>query len=218
MVVGAPGLSERGAGLVLVPEEAPVEPHCSLDILTHTLSALLARPFDPRAVYHKAVGLGLLGFSQAWTTTNLTLQTASRLLLAGYRVPAAVVTGSLPFLGNCLRAGWRVFVPLERFDAGDGGGPALFRVSRASAGEAGDGGFVIADPGGAWEHARWLDPDGFARAWAVAGRVLIVAADGWDQLPRSGNTFVGGSRGREGVYHWDSAECDTDGQGIILRF
>jgi hypothetical protein len=34
----------------------------------------------------------------------------------------------------------------------------------------------------------------------------------------SGRTFFGGSRDRDGSYHWYTAECDTDAEGRILRF
>jgi hypothetical protein len=55
-------------------------------------------------------------------------------------------------------------------------------------------------------------------SWATAPLLLLVAVKEWSELPQEGTVFFGGSRDAEGVYHWDSAECDTDGSGRILRY
>jgi hypothetical protein len=47
---------------------------------------------------------------------------------------------------------------------------------------------------------------------------VIVAARRWGELPGGGTLFFGGSRGADGVLHWDTAECDTDAEGRILRY
>jgi hypothetical protein len=62
-----------------------------------------------------------------------------------------------------------------------------------------------------------LPADAFAAAWGAAGRWLAVALRDWAELPVTGRLFFAGSRDRDGTYHWDTAECDTDTRGRILR-
>jgi hypothetical protein len=58
----------------------------------------------------------------------------------------------------------------------------------------------------------------FHDLWSAAGNFYVVAAYGWEFLPRTGNAFFGGMRDAEGSYHWVVAECDTDAVGNILRY
>ena len=60
--------------------------------------------------------------------------------------------------------------------------------------------------------------ESFLEAWAAAGNQVIVAAQEWSDLPTQGTVFFGGSRERNGTYHWDVAECDTDREGRVLRY
>ena len=50
-----------------------------------------------------------------------------------------------------------------------------------------------------------------------AGNYLIAALRRWADLPVEGRVFFGGTRERDGTYHWDTAECATDAEGRILR-
>jgi hypothetical protein len=58
----------------------------------------------------------------------------------------------------------------------------------------------------------------FADLWAAAGNLVVAAAGRWGDLAGHGVTFFGGSRNRDGTFRWHTAECDTDGEGIVLRY
>lgn len=47
---------------------------------------------------------------------------------------------------------------------------------------------------------------------------MLVAVRAWNDLPTEGLLFFGGLRDLDGTYHWNTAECDTDRQGRILRY
>jgi hypothetical protein len=197
------GLCRPQAGRSAVPDAAPELPACPPAVAARVLTALLVRPVTDDEVLTRAVGLGLVRQPAPGQPARLSAQAVSRLFLAGYRLPAHVEAGTLPGLLGHLEAGRDVFVLLQEADVG------LWQV-RAAAGELG---FLV----GAAEPARLLAPEAFARAWAAAGNYLIAALRRWADLPVEGRVFFGGTRERDGTYHWDTAECATDATGRILR-
>lgn len=165
-------------------EPAP-EPLCALGLVAQFLALLLGRPVELRSVYERAVSLGLLRASVPAPDVPLTLRTVSRLLLAGYRVPAAVEAATPARRARLLASGWLVYEGFPRNPTG-----------------------VV----------RRIVPSDVDATWPAEESVLFVAAPSWDALPVRGTTFLAGSRGPGGIYHWDTAECDTDATGCIVGF
>jgi hypothetical protein len=141
----------------------------------------------------------------------LTLQGTARLFLAAYHLPVHVETGNLDGLHVFLSGGCQVFVALTAPD-----GQAAYRVQGCPAGEDVSS-LVVAAAGVLPGPAEPLTVPHFRERWAAAGHLLLVSTGGWEGLPVQGNVFFGGSRDRDGVYHWNTAECDTDAAGRILR-
>jgi hypothetical protein len=175
-------------------------------VAARVLAALLPQPPGMEEVLARAVSLGLLRQPPPGEPAALSPLALSRLFLVGYRVPAHVEAGTLPLLQKHLLAGRCVFVLLD--------GEGLLRV-QGTADELGFPVSVPAEPGGG---TRLLTPETFARAWVPAGNFLIAGERRWADLPAEGQVFFGGTRDRDGTYHWDTAECATDGEGRILRF
>ena len=140
---------------------------CTLEALAPILEHLLHREVQPAELRQRAVGLGLLRLQENGAPSELTPKTASRLLLAAYRLPAQVQRGTVSHLCSFLAAGLDVLV---------------------------------------------MTP-----SWSHHGGLMVVAARTWDDLPTSAGAFFGGQRDRNGSFHWDMAQCDTDATGQILR-
>jgi hypothetical protein len=209
------GLCQPTAERPAAPE--PALPSCPPDVAARVLAALLPHPVGADEVLARAVGLGLLRQPPPGEPARLTPLALARLFLAGYRVPAHVGAGSLPVLRNHLLAGRSVFVLFDNQGLEPGAGPAglgLLRVQRG----ADEAGFLVGAPGDPTAGSRLLDPETFARGWAPAGNFLVAALRRWGDLQAEGKTFFGGTRDRDGAYHWDTAECATDGEGRVLRF
>ena len=134
----------RGTILLSDTEAAAPTNGCALEALAQILERLLHREVQVIEVRHRAVGLGLLRLEENDTALELTPKTASRLLLAAYRLPAHVHEGK-------------------------------------------------------------------------DGDLMVIGVRQWDDLPTSEGAFFGGHRDRDGSFHWDMAECDTDATGNILR-
>src|SRR5262245_42112052 len=67
---------------------------CALNILARAVSAFRGFAVSTRQLHDRAVGLGLLRCSgERHSPPPLTCQSASRLLLTGYRLPALVEPG-----------------------------------------------------------------------------------------------------------------------------
>src|SRR5215470_17828753 len=94
MGVNASGLSGRRAGQAPEGDAAPPQAQCSLGALAKVLSGLLSQSLSLEQVRDKAVGLGLLHHTESHEALQLTTQAASRLLLAGYQLPAQVEPGT----------------------------------------------------------------------------------------------------------------------------
>jgi hypothetical protein len=194
---------------------------CPLDALARVLASLLARPVSPDQVRDRAVGFGLLRLAGAGAGTELTAQTASRLLLAGYHLPAQVEAAGWAEVRKHLAENRHAFLLLggaaaERRDGAGSLVPVLQALGLPP--EDGAGSWLLAtEPGSPSANAQRLSLDWTGAAWAAAGNLLVAAARRWADLPTHGRTFFAGSRDRDGTYHWNSAECDTDGEGNILR-
>src|SRR5207245_1590885 len=147
---------------------------------------------------------------QPW---GLSAEAGSRLFLAGYRLPAYVDLGTERCLRHCVREGCAVWVTLGDVD---GAKPApdepvtqLHEITSLA-----ELVVVQALPEASLEALSLRE---FLVRWAAAGR-LLLAASAWDHLPRQGRLFFGGSRNADGTFHWNTAGCDTDARGEILRF
>jgi hypothetical protein len=170
-------------------------------------------------VRDRAVGLGLLRQpGNDAPCLELTCLAASRLLLAGYRLPAQVVPGSLDELRASLGQGQLVLVPLEGVAPASGDGESVLFQVHCFEPQSPDGPCLsLGLPEAPVDTVRPLPLPRFAEAWEAGGGLLIVAARQWESLPRDGALFFGGSRDPDGTYHWTVAECVTDGEGRILR-
>jgi hypothetical protein len=186
------------------------------------IAALLRKSISRQQVCDKAIGLGLTHATSSEEDVLLTAKTFSRLLLAGYRLPAQAVPGTESALRLHLAHGLNVFAivsgpTLESADAcaspdlqtvqayrmeGDVDPPML--VLRIDA-LGGSGGFRV-------------PLDRFAIAWRAAGAPMVSAAPSWSELRAVGGTFFGGVQDADGSYHWEIADCDTDAEGRILRY
>jgi hypothetical protein len=213
---GARVLRPSRAGRVPAPAPASDLADCPLGCLAAVLSGLLGREVLPAPVLERAVALGLLRYPTPGESVLLSPQTAARLFLAGYRLPVHVGAGSLAALAGHVRARRRVLVLLAD-------GPDHLPQGAVTLWQVIESGPDAAVPGLTLRLAcqanvlRHLPLDDFQRSWRKTGRLLIVAANAWADLPGRGRLFFGGGRDPDGTYHWDTAECVTDGAGHVLR-
>jgi hypothetical protein len=202
--------ASRTSGGMLPPETD----RCPLAAVARVLSGLLATPVSPAEVRERAMAFGLLRAPGSDEGTELTAQTTSRLLLAGYRLPAQVEAAGWAEVARHVRAGRLVFLLL-------GGGmaplPGVLRVHDYLAAPEGDC-LLVAAPEAPAAAADRIAAERLAESWAAAGNLLVVGLRHWDELPTQGSEFFAGLRDRDGSYHWNTAECDTDAQGHILRY
>jgi hypothetical protein len=211
------GLSQRDTGPSpdVVAEPSPGDWSC--DVLARVLAALLGQSLTPEQVRDKAIALGLLRCPASDGPLTLPAQEACRLFLSGYRLPAYIEIGTSATLTIHLQQGRQVFVLLADRDGDGTKAPALYQVQ----------GFLTEQTSAVEVHrvelgalpglSRSLEANTFAAAWAQTGSRAIVAARSWSDLPIGFGAFFGGSCDRDGAYHWDMAECDTDGAGQVLR-
>jgi hypothetical protein len=150
-----------------------------IESLAPILSRLLPCRVTASAVFERALGLGLLRLPTDGAPPRLTAERASRLLLAGYRLPALAAVGAPAAAREHLAGGRHVFL------IGDDGEAEVVPLHDS--------------------------------AWDSAARPMVVAARSWDDLPAAEPRFFGGTREKDGSYHWDAADCDTDAVGRILR-
>jgi hypothetical protein len=184
------------------------------------LSSLLGRPLTPDAVRDKATGLGLLRYPVQGQESELTGKTLSRLFLAGYRIPAQATAATMGAARRHLEGGGRVFVRLKSSNAFAPSSSFVQLVFEAICGDAEV--FASASvllrpvlPPGQIADAFF---DHMVPEWSRFGVPMVVAARGWEVLSGLGGAFFGGSRDPDGTYHWDVAECATDGKGSIIRY
>ena len=206
----------------------PAGDRCSLEAVAGVLSALLPAPVTPAQVRDKAIGLGLLRAPGSDEGTELTAQNASRLFLAGYHLPAQVGIATWPEMAKHVHDGRLAFLLLDWEAAqGPSGGSPLpwalqvphLRHEAAGRATGGQEGYLLMTKSGAGPEKVCPWPvDGFADAWAAGGSLIVVALRHWGDLPAQGRVFFAGLRDRDGSYHWNTAECDTDREGNILRF
>jgi hypothetical protein len=177
-------------------------------VLAWAITLLLDIPVSAGQVRAKAIGLGLLRQPKGDGPSELTQRAAARLLLA-YRLPATVENGTLAAVHEHCRAGRWTFVVLASTE------PVLYQVLDVEVASFSDA-LILTERGGS-EVQSW-PLESFAEAWAATGNGLLVAARSWSELPTQGALFFGGQRDTDGAYHWNTAECDSDGEGRILRF
>jgi hypothetical protein len=190
-------VAERRTG----PPVALTRPSWPAPLFAEALTQLLGRAVSTSEVCDRAVGLGLLRQPAAPHLAQLSPRAASRLLLTAYRLPALVDAGTLAGLTEHIQAGRRVFVVLVEGD-----------TSRLCCVQTIDVDLALAGTDQREPQERFRD------AWAATGNAELVAAASWDDLPTTGLLFFGGLRDGDRGYHWNTAECDTDRQGRILRY
>jgi hypothetical protein len=217
MEAEAVGSPQRSAGR-LPGREPPVPPaQWPVRALARVVSALVGRNLSAEQLAQRAVGLGVARQPAAADDLHLTPRAASRLLLAGYRLPAQVERGEVPAMCRHLSQGRRVFL-VARPDQPSNGAvrPAAFEAWLwPEDGPAGPQ-LLLAEPGEP-QMSRHASQEALSRTWS-AGAGLIVAARRWDDLAATGRAFFGGMRDVDGAYRWTTAGCDTDARGRILRF
>jgi len=194
-------LCQAPAERAAVREPPPVPVEWAPEVAARVLTALLPRPVTADEAVTRAVGLGLLRHPAAEQPAHFSAETLSRLLLAGYTLPAHVEAGTVARLRAHLGAGRLAFVLLEE---------ELLQVHDS----AGELGFLLRPPGQTQAPARLVAPDVLALA---TDSFLVAALRGWSELPAEGRSFFGGTRDRDGSYHWDTAGCATDAAGRVLR-
>jgi hypothetical protein len=176
------------------------------------LSALLGRPVSPDAVRDKAAGLGLLRYPGQGQESELTAKTLSRLFLAGFRIPAQARAGTIEVVRLCLKSDRRVFVCLTcagaplAFEAISGDREGVAPISFALR--------PVVPPDQAAD--TFLHPS--LAEQSPFDVPMVIAARGWEVLSGPGCSVFGVSRDPDGTYHWDVAECATDGEGAIVRY
>lgn len=187
------------------------------DALAPVVAALAGRPVSAGGLVERAVGLGLLRYPPPGGLPTLSTQAASRLLLAGYRLPAFADRGSPAELRAHLAACREVFVLIDPDGARPGDGGRMWQLHHLPGEEAADGRALTAPPGAPLAAVRGTPVAHFLREWEAAGRLVVVAARRWADLPASGPVFFGGHRWPDASLRWHAAECDTDAGGNILR-
>jgi hypothetical protein len=191
-----------------MPEALPC-PCWTPPILAQALQTLLPEAISAAQVRDRAIALGLVRHSHVDPGPELTARAVARLLLAGYQLPATVESGTFASLTDHHRAGRRVFVIVAEPT------PELLQV-RAVAEVPPDTLLTLAEPEA--PALRCWPLERFRAAWARSGNSLLVAATSWQELPTTGLLFFGGLCDADGAYHWNTAECDTDERGRILRY
>jgi hypothetical protein len=194
-----------------VPIAPPPPQSWGCHIVARLLSGLLRRPVTTEEILHKAIALGLLRQPGLGRSAELDTRATARLLLSGYQLPAHIEEGSLLLLESHLAGGRRAWVVLQRNETA-----VVYQVfSRPLDPSAG---MSLREVGGRFVVEEHLSVERFVECWTAAGRLLVVAATAWADLPATGALFFGGLRDRDGSYHWVAAECDTDREGHILRY
>lgn len=200
-----------------LPNQELAQASCSLDVLAQAIAALTSRSPTPSEVRQRAIALGLLQMPEDGTVPRLTARAASRLLLAGCQLPAWVGSGSIDQIPEFLGQGLRVLAPVCTLDNPSARPTTLLQLHDVPCGS-GEGGWVcVGEPAAPVLAIQQMTLGRFLQGWSAADQMLLVAAHAWQELPREGRHFFGGSRDADGSYHWDIAECVTDGCGRILR-
>jgi hypothetical protein len=190
-----------------------------LALVAPVVSCLLGRALAVEEVRDKAAGLGLLRCPAPGQKIELTAKALSRLFLAGYRIPAHAIAGTLS--AACLHVAQdrRVFVCLAHLrnttlsDPLDASLLEAIRVDSDSSGPVSILFRPLATQGEAPEVL--LDPCG--PEWRRLDVPMVVAARRWEALAMAGQIFFGGGRDADETYHWEVAECATDNKGSIVR-
>jgi hypothetical protein len=208
------------ATLPTLPE--PVLLDWSIEAAARVLSRLLERPLTCEQVLEKALAFGLVCAPAEGVPVSLTAQGLCRLFLAVYHIPAHLDFGTLQGIADYLGQGCLVFACLHDC-AVDNAAPTkeahgpqcLYQVLEC---DPRTNSVTLAQHPGPRSEVVHLPLAQFEAVWKTGGQELVVAARAWSDLPDEGNEFFGGFRDIDRAYHWNTAECDTDRTGRILRY
>jgi hypothetical protein len=185
----------------------------TLEVAAKVLSRLLREPISSGVIRDRAIALGLLRHPDSGRLT-FSLRSISRLFLIGYRQPIQAEIGSFDSLRRHADSGRLVFLTMNATHPLTG--ESIQKVFRVGTVE--EEFLTVACLGHPRSKRGLLFRSGFESAWSAAGNGMIVGVQHWDDMPGEGRTFFGSLREPDGAYHWNSAECDTDRQGNLLRF
>jgi len=221
MAVRVAGVVGR-AGHISANKAASSLATCGLGTIAAVSGGLLRREVSAGEVRDRAVAFGLLRLPASGERPTLNAQAISRLFLAAYQLPAFAASGDMHSLRQHWQAQRHVFVPLPRATANEhrseGSVLEAFRVLALGPDAVGETDVLLSEMRLPLVTVRQLPLERFLDGWAAAGNLLFVGVSDWSHLPSAGSVFFGGQRGPDGVLHWNSAECDTDTAGRILRF
>jgi hypothetical protein len=191
----------------------PVGPW-TVEVAAQVLSALRPEPVSPGAVRERGIALGLLRHPDSGRL-RFSLRSLSRLFIVGYGLPVQAEIGSFGQLRSHGKAGRVVFVILaETQPITAERNWAAFQVQ----GIRDDDFLTLQSLEPLAREEFHLPRSDFEHAWARAGNGILVGVRRWHELPAEGRLFFGGLRDVDGAYHWNSAECDTDAAGKVLRY
>jgi hypothetical protein len=185
-------------------------------------SRLLGRDVSLDQLTEKGLALGLWEhLPSAPAGMRIGPQAASRLLIAGYRLPAQAGSVTLSMLRSHLAGGLNVILllpePLTTTSLALNENQLFpFRVQASPAGREQDS-FILQGLQETPGLSHHLSLEQLAQRFNAGGIPAVIGAGSWDDLPIQGSTFFGGSRDPDGSYHWDIAEYNTDRCGRILH-
>jgi hypothetical protein len=192
-----------------------------LPAVSEILSRLLGWDVLSDQLHQKGLALGLWDHSTSERACKrFTAQAVSRLLIAGFGLPAQADVVTLALLRRHLAGGLKVFVllPVMLTKSMEENEIQLFPFElQAPRPDRGGDAFVLEGLQRTPGLLHRISPDQFARCCLTDGTQAVIGAGSWDDLPIQGTTFFGGSRDPDGSYHWDVAEYNTDRCGRVLR-
>ena len=217
---------------ILRPEQ-PLAPESALDteldsppqtwdlaLVAPVVSSLLGRALAVEEVRDKAAGLGLLRCPALGQKMELTAKALSRLFLAGYRIPAHAIAGTLSAACLHFARDRQVFACLERppsLAVSNTCDTSVFEVVSIDS-DSCDPISILFRPLQTLREASDILLDRSGPEWRLLGVPMVVAARRWEALALERHVFFGGSRDADQTYHWDVAECATDHEGSIVRY
>jgi hypothetical protein len=193
---------------------------CDAEVFSSVLSRLLGREVALGEVRDRAIALGLLRQSGPGERIQLDMQTASRLLLAGFHLPALAEWGTPERLKQQRLNRQKVLMVIlgmSTYKVATSCDPCRSLWDEMEPNHLQESGTPVFDPGQISIPPRRGPLERYITSSGCTDFILFVAARSWSDLPASGSVFFGGNRWPDGMFHWDCADCDTDREGNIFR-